>query len=82
MVGGGESLFEESKEIVSKMGPPPFFCGGLGAGLATKQINNYLSGIATIGTCEAMNMGMRYGLNPKVPAGVINVSSGQIIIAN
>lgn len=70
-------MFEEMKEIVSKMGSPPFFCGGLGAGLATKQINNYISGITTIGTCEAMNIGVRYGLDPKVLAGVINVSSGR-----
>jgi len=65
MVRGGESLFEEIKEIVSKMSSPHFFCGGLGAGLATKQINNYLSGITTIGTCEAMNMSVGYGLDPK-----------------
>lgn len=59
------------------MGSPPFFCGPLGAGLASKQINNYLSGITTIGTCEAMNMGVRYGLDPKILAGIINVSSGR-----
>lgn len=77
MVGGGEQLFEKVKPIAELMGKELFFCGPLGAGLATKQINNYLSGICTIGTCEAMNMGLRYGLDPNVLAGVINVSSGQ-----
>ena len=77
MVGGGETLFEEISPIISMMGKNPFFCGPLGAGLATKQINNYLSGICTIGTSEAMNMGIKYGLDAKVLAGVINVSSGR-----
>ena len=77
MIGGGQQLFDRLKPIVTMMGKEPFFCGPLGAGLATKQINNYLSGICTIGTAEAMNIGIRYGLDPKVLAGVINVSSGQ-----
>lgn len=77
MVGGGKCLFEEISPIVSMMGSKPLFCDDLGAGLATKQINNYLSGITTIGTCEAMNMGVKYGLDPKILAGVINVSSGR-----
>jgi 3-hydroxyisobutyrate dehydrogenase-like beta-hydroxyacid dehydrogenase len=77
MVGGSGDLLHEISPIVSMMGSPPFFCGNLGAGLATKQINNYLSAITTIGTCEAMNMGVKNGLDPKILAGVINVSSGR-----
>lgn len=77
MVGGGRKLFQEIQPIVQTMGKEPYFCGPLGAGLATKQINNYLSGICTIGTSEAMNMGIRYGLDPNVLAGVINSSSGK-----
>ena len=77
MVGGPEELFEQVKLIVSTMGKSIFHCGPAGAGLATKQINNYLSAVSIIGVCEAMNMGERYGLNPTVLAGVINVSSGK-----
>ncbi|KAK9784134.1 putative 3-hydroxyisobutyrate [Seiridium cardinale] len=47
-----------------------------GAGLATKQIKNYLSSVSMLGVCEAMNMGIRYGLDPKVLMSVINTSSG------
>ena len=77
MIGGDEQVFQQVKPIVEFMGKVSFFCGPLGAGLATKQINNYLSSICAIGTCEAMNMGVRYGLDPKVLAGVINTSSGK-----
>jgi 3-hydroxyisobutyrate/3-hydroxypropionate dehydrogenase len=79
MVGGRPELFQSVKAIVKTMGKEQsiFHCGAAGAGLATKQINNYLSAVSILGVCEAMNMGERYGLDPKVLAGVINVSSGR-----
>ena len=79
MVGGPKEIFEEIMPLLSTMGSLQtiFHCGAAGAGLSTKQINNYLSGIAIIGVSEAMNMGVRYGLDPSVLAGVINVSSGK-----
>lgn len=79
MVGGTPELFARVKPIAQTMGKEGniFHCGPAGAGLATKQINNYLSAICILGTCEAMNMGIIYGLDPKVLAGVINVSSGK-----
>ncbi|KAH7016675.1 NAD binding domain of 6-phosphogluconate dehydrogenase-domain-containing protein [Ilyonectria destructans] len=77
MVGGSNQDFQFAKSILEMMGKNVFYCGRPGAGLATKQINNYLSSVCTIGVCEAMNMGVKYGLDPKVLAGVINVSSGR-----
>lgn len=79
MVGGPPDIFDFVHPVVSTMGKKEsiFHCGALGAGLATKQINNYLSAVSIIGVSEAMNMGIRYGLDPKTLAGVINVSSGK-----
>ncbi|KAH7490960.1 hypothetical protein FOMA001_g3879 [Fusarium oxysporum f. sp. matthiolae] len=77
MVGGSEDRFEFSKPILELMGKNIFHCGPSGAGLATKHINNYLSSVCTVGVCEAMNMGIKYGLDPKKLASVINVSSGR-----
>lgn len=79
MVGGTPELFERTRAVVRTMGKEEsiFHCGPAGAGLATKQINNYLSSVCILGVSEAMNMGIRYGLNPNVLAGVINVSSGK-----
>lgn len=78
MIGGSAELFAEVKPIAKTMGKEEniYFCGGAGAGLATKQINNYLSAICIIGTSEAFNIGQRYGLDPKTLASVINVSTG------
>ncbi|KAI0191714.1 3-hydroxyisobutyrate dehydrogenase, variant [Xylaria flabelliformis] len=77
MVGGDEEDWKRAEPILRMMGKNIFYCGPPGAGLATKQINNYLSSVCTVGVCEAMNMGVKYGLDPKKLADVINVSSGR-----
>ncbi|KIV83068.1 hypothetical protein PV11_05128 [Exophiala sideris] len=76
MVGGNKELFERAKPILATMGKEEnlIFCGPPGAGLATKQINNYVANVSYIALC--MNTGIRYGLDPKVLADAINVSSG------
>jgi 3-hydroxyisobutyrate dehydrogenase len=40
--------------------------GGRGLGLAAKLSNNYLSGIIALATSEAMNLGMKLGIDPKI----------------
>ncbi|KAI0863682.1 3-hydroxyisobutyrate dehydrogenase, variant [Xylaria cubensis] len=77
MVGGDEEDWKRAEPILRMIGKNVFYCGPPGAGLATKQINNYLSSVCTVGVCEAMNMGVKYGLDPKKLADVINVSSGR-----
>lgn len=79
MIGGSCGLFAEARPLAEAMGTKDsiFHCGDAGAGLATKQINNYLSAVAMIGTSEAFNMGRLYGLDPKTLASVINVSTGR-----
>jgi len=79
MIGASPELFEEVKPLAEAMGKKKsiFHCGDAGAGLATKQINNYLSAVCMVGTSEAFNMGRLYGLDPKVLASVINVSTGR-----
>ncbi|EHY56256.1 3-hydroxyisobutyrate dehydrogenase, mitochondrial [Exophiala dermatitidis] len=87
MVGGDKELFERAKPVLASMGKEEniFFCGPPGAGLATKQINNYIANVSYVALCEAlitdtscpgMNTGVRYGLDPKILADAINRSSG------
>ncbi|KAH6678768.1 NAD binding domain of 6-phosphogluconate dehydrogenase-domain-containing protein [Plectosphaerella plurivora] len=80
MVGTAEaSLFETRlRPILSLMGKPEalFHCGGPGAGLGTKLINNYMSALNMIGVCEGMDMGRRLGLDPVTLAAVVNTSTG------
>ena len=63
--------------VLMKMGRRVFPCGGPGAGLAAKLANNYLLALENIATAEAMQLGVRCGLDPKVLATVINASTGR-----
>ncbi|KXT16124.1 hypothetical protein AC579_5073 [Pseudocercospora musae] len=76
MVGGRKELFDQASPVMSLMGTKLFHCGKAGAGLATKQINNYIAYCSYIALCEGMNTGLKYGLDPKVLNDVINASSG------
>lgn len=78
MVGSTPAVFKIIHPILCLMGNPDhiYHCGEAGAGLATKQINNYLSAVNMIGVCEGMNMGRKYGLDLPTLANVINNSTG------
>jgi 3-hydroxyisobutyrate/3-hydroxypropionate dehydrogenase len=66
-------------DTISMMGSPEkfFFCGGLGAGLAAKISNNYLSGTILLATAEAMAIGIRSGIDKHLLYKVIHNSTGQ-----
>lgn len=79
MVGGSDEVFPVVQKILAYMGKPEnvFHCGAVGAGTAFKVINNYLSGITTLAASEALNVGVKMGLNPRKLTDVINASGGQ-----
>ncbi|KAJ7096348.1 6-phosphogluconate dehydrogenase [Mycena epipterygia] len=58
--------FPSIRSILSTMGKSINPMGGKGLGLAAKLSNNYLSGIIALATSEAMNLGMKLGIDPKV----------------
>ena len=65
------------KELLGLMGSKIFPCGGPSLGLTAKLSNNYLSGLCAIATAEAMNIGMRAGLDPRVLSSIFSVSTAQ-----
>uniref|UniRef100_A0A0B6YUP5 3-hydroxyisobutyrate dehydrogenase n=1 Tax=Arion vulgaris TaxID=1028688 RepID=A0A0B6YUP5_9EUPU len=77
MVGGPESSFIQAKVILDNMGKNVIHCGAVGTGQAAKICNNMLLAISMIGTSEAMNLGIRLGLDPKLLAKILNISSGR-----
>jgi 3-hydroxyisobutyrate dehydrogenase len=54
-----------------------FLCGDVSSGTAFKIINNYLSAITSLAASEALNIGVKAGLDPKLLTDVINASGGQ-----
>ena len=63
--------------LLETMGKRVLHLGGQGAGLSGKLANNYLLAVSNIATAEAMNLGQRWGVDPKVLADLINGSSGR-----
>ncbi|KAK3936747.1 hypothetical protein QBC46DRAFT_366678 [Diplogelasinospora grovesii] len=54
-----------------------YLCGDVGSGTAFKIINNYLSAITSLAASEALSIGVKAGLDPKLLTEVINASGGQ-----
>ncbi|RYO90853.1 hypothetical protein DL766_003513 [Monosporascus sp. MC13-8B] len=77
MLGSPDELVPIIEPILLRMGKRVLHCGAQGTGLSAKLANNYLLAINNIATAEAMNLGIRWGLEPKTLAGVINVSTGR-----
>jgi 3-hydroxyisobutyrate dehydrogenase len=77
MIGGPENLIPRATEVLSMMGKRVLHMGSQGAGLKAKLANNYLLALNNIATCEAMNMGIKWGVNAKALAGMINTATGK-----
>ncbi|MBS97388.1 MAG: 3-hydroxyisobutyrate dehydrogenase [Oceanospirillaceae bacterium] len=76
IVGGEATQFERAQPILACMGKNIFHAGETGAGQIAKVCNNMLLGILMAGTCEALSMGMKNGLDPKVLSDIMKQSSG------
>jgi 3-hydroxyisobutyrate dehydrogenase-like beta-hydroxyacid dehydrogenase len=70
-------LVERVKSALLLMGKKAWHLGDQGAGVSGKLANNYILAINNIATAEAMNLGIRWGLDPNVLADMINSSTGR-----
>lgn len=77
MLGAESTILPRVEPTLFLMGKKVLHCGDQGAGLSAKLANNYLLALNNIATAEAMNLGIRCGLDPKVLANVLNVSTGR-----
>ncbi len=77
MCGGDAATFEKARVILSDMGRNIFHAGPAGAGQVAKGCNNMLLAIHMIGTCEALEMGARNGIDPGVLSEIMLASSGR-----
>ncbi|QUC20220.1 uncharacterized protein UV8b_04461 [Ustilaginoidea virens] len=79
MLGADDDALVERRvrPALLRMGAAVLHCGPQGAGLSAKLANNYLLALNNIATAEAMNLGVRWGLDPRTLARVINASTGR-----
>lgn len=64
------------------MGTSIFACGGPGLGLTAKLCNNYCSSLIAIAVSEAMILGMKHGMSPRVLQQVFSASTAQSAICD
>ncbi|KAL6236813.1 hypothetical protein BDW75DRAFT_205785 [Aspergillus navahoensis] len=70
-------LVDRVKAILLLMGRKAWHMGGAGTGVSAKLANNYILAINNIATAEAMNLGMRCGLDPKALQDLVSASTGR-----
>lgn len=76
MVGASPEQFDKAQPILDVMGKNIFHAGVQGSGQIAKACNNMLLGILMAGTSEALNMGVKNGLDPAVLSEIMKRSSG------
>ena len=78
MVSGDEAVFGGVRPALEAIGKKFFYVGPEpGMGQTVKVGNNFLSATSSLSGFEALVMGAKSGLHPKVMLDVINVSSGR-----
>jgi 3-hydroxyisobutyrate dehydrogenase len=68
MVGGDKELVERCRPLFEAMGRSVIHCGEVGTAHALKALANYVNACAMINAVEAMTIGRRFGLDPKLMA--------------
>lgn len=77
MIGAADSDVQRVTEVLSMMGKRVVHLGPQTSGLKGKLANNYLLALNNVATCEAMNMGVKWGLDPSKLADMINTATGK-----
>jgi 3-hydroxyisobutyrate dehydrogenase-like beta-hydroxyacid dehydrogenase len=75
-VGGSEELYARCKDVLDLITPTHFQLGPFGAALSMKLIANSLVAVHTLAAAEAMNLGVRAGIEPHVLVDAIGKSAG------
>jgi len=77
MCGGQAAAFEAAQPVLEAMGRASFHAGPAGAGQVAKACNNMLLAVHMLGTCEALAMGEKHGLDPQRLSEIMLASSGR-----
>lgn len=77
MVGGAEEDVQSVEDVLAVLGSRVVRVGEVGAGHATKALNNLLSATHLLATNEAVLAAREFGIDPAVFLEVVNSSSGR-----
>ena len=76
MAGGDGAAINKAEPVFLAMGKKLVRAGGPSSGQAVKVCNNMLLGISMVGTCEAIALGEKAGVDQQVLFDVISTSTG------
>lgn len=68
MAGGSTELLERVTPLLKAMGRSIVHCGAVGSAHAMKALANYVNACALINAIEALTIGKKFGLDPKMMA--------------
>lgn len=78
MASGNKQAFETAQPLLASFAKNIFYLGtSAGLGQTAKVANNMLAATGVVAVAEALAMGMKNGLDPKILLDVINKSSGR-----
>jgi len=78
MIGADdEQALQAATPVLEVLGERLIRIGALGAGHAMKALNNFVGAAAFTATAEALIVGKRFGLDPKIMTQVLDVSTGR-----
>jgi len=77
MVGGKEESLERARPLLESMGSKIVHCGHNGCGQIVKVCNNLALAIEMVGISEAMNLGVKLGMDPAIMASIFNSSTSR-----
>ena len=78
MVSGPEAAYALAQSLLDVVGAHVFYLGNTpGAGQMMKVANNLINNVQTLATCEALAMGIKFGLDPSQMFDILNVSTGR-----
>jgi 4-hydroxybutyrate dehydrogenase/sulfolactaldehyde 3-reductase len=84
MVGATDEAFARVTPLLEAMGTTIHHCGGVGAGIRTKLVNNYLAIVSCAFNAEALALSQQFGLSLETTLDVIHgttATNGQLKMA-
>ncbi|MHB1134596.1 MAG: NAD(P)-dependent oxidoreductase [Chloroflexota bacterium] len=76
MVGGDPDVLARARAVLAAFAPQQFHVGGHGQGHALKIVNQVLVDVGLAAFCEALLLGSKLGLDPRLVYEVIGASAG------
>lgn len=78
MLGGDDTdAMDRAEPVIRTMCNHLFRVGPLGAGHATKTLNNYTSAAGLVAALDSLIIGQKFGLNPATTLQVLNAGTGR-----